>query len=314
MTASIPFNPTQTTNALGSFGVDWSGFIAGTAYADPSARYRLAGGLVASTETYPMWGGLAISEATPNTVYSQSSPAPIGALGTIISRATAIGSLGVAGSLTGFSVFDQNYAMINTPQSPVPLAASLMQVNFYRLGSNARIALPYNPALSLNGNIITQSLSWDFVNQQLTPYLAAWASEAITSATYTSSTGIIALTFGTAPFGASIGSGANGVYINLSGLTTSAWGRIGGQWHLPGDGNRFERHGGQRARGDRSGDDHHQWVDRHAGGGRRRRPGQGSRLRRRQFDGRCLQHRDRRCDVESQRICGSRADLTGTAI
>lgn len=222
MTASIPFNPTQTTNALGSFGVDWSGFIAGTAYADPSARYRLAGGLVASTETYPMWGGLAISEATPNTVYSQSSPAPISVLGTIISRATAIGSLGVAGSLTGFSVFDQNYAMINTPQSPVPLAASLMQVNFYRLGSNARIALPYNPALSLNGNIITQSLSWDFVNQQLTPYLAAWASEAITSATYTSSTGIIALTFGTAPFGASIGSGANGVYINLSGLTTSA--------------------------------------------------------------------------------------------
>ena len=39
---------------------------------------------------------------------------------------------GTAGSLTGFSVFDQAYGMINSPQSPVQLAATYMQVNFFR--------------------------------------------------------------------------------------------------------------------------------------------------------------------------------------
>jgi hypothetical protein len=44
----------------------------------------------------------------------------------------------------------------------------------------------------------------------------------VQSATYTSATGILSLTFASAPFGAGIGSTANGVYISISGLTTSA--------------------------------------------------------------------------------------------
>jgi len=58
------------------------------------------------------------------------------ALGGNVGRATALTG---SKALTGFSAFDQDYAMINTPQSPVPTSASFGQVNFYRLGSNARI-------------------------------------------------------------------------------------------------------------------------------------------------------------------------------
>ena len=185
MVATISFNPITTTNASGSFNIESTGYIQGNANDDPSARNWLSGGVLASTETLPMWGGVGISEAVPG-VAGQ----PLPQLGGYISRATQIGSAGSAGSLTGFSVFDQNYSAINTPQSPVPLLGSGQMVNFYRLGTNARIAVNCNPSLvSLDGGIITQQVSWDFVNQQLVPYYAAEGSIAITSGTWASTAG-----------------------------------------------------------------------------------------------------------------------------
>lgn len=188
MSGNISFNPQGTTNALGSFNVDTDGYIQGTALNDPSVRNELAGGTVALTETAPMWGGMAITENI--TVH------PGGKLGPKIGRATTITNL------TGFTVFDQDHSMINFPQSPVPQAPLGAMVNFYRLGSNARIAVACSPTLvDIEGNIISTSVSWDFANQRLEPYVSTtissgtYATAATVSAgTYTTATGAVTLT------------------------------------------------------------------------------------------------------------------------
>jgi len=154
--AEISINPSLTTNAAGSFNVQSLGFIQGMALDDPSVRNELAGGYLDAAETLPMWGGVAIEELIAAVTESR---------GPSIKRA-ADNTL-----LTGFSVFNQNHAAINTPQSPVPLTPSGMLVNFYRLGSGARIPLKIDPALvTLEGEIITTQVSWDFANQQIIAY------------------------------------------------------------------------------------------------------------------------------------------------
>ena len=80
----------------------------------------------------------------------------------MVNRATA------AANLTGFSVFDQNYAAVNTPQSPVPCVGSGGLVNFYRLGSGARVALAIDPTLiTLEGTPLRLRVQWDFTNQKI---------------------------------------------------------------------------------------------------------------------------------------------------
>jgi hypothetical protein len=167
MTAQISFNPVLTTNALGSFNVDSVGYIQGVMLDDPAVRYQLAGGILASSETLPMWGGVGISELVPG---GGSPPIPSDTLGTVVSRATTLAAH-TTGQLTGFSVFNQDNSMVTTPQSPVPLAGSGMSVHFLRLGSNARIVVKCDPALvSLKGSLITTQVSWDFTNQLLVAY------------------------------------------------------------------------------------------------------------------------------------------------
>jgi hypothetical protein len=171
------FNPYIQTTAAGMFNIESDGLVVGTAFPDPAARFALSGGWLATSETLPMFGGLAISEAIP-----QERP-PVTrvdtSLGGIITRATVNTSAGAAGSITGFSVFDQNYAAVNTPQSTVPTVGSGGLVNFYRLGSGARIALPIDPALVAgieNGTTpITGQVTWDLANLRI----AAFATNAL---------------------------------------------------------------------------------------------------------------------------------------
>jgi hypothetical protein len=188
----MQLNPYVQTNAPGMFTIESDGLIVGTAYPDPAARFALAGGWLAQTETLPMFGGVAISENVP-----QERP-PVTradvALGGIIARATAYTNL------TGFSVFDQNYAAVNSPQSPVPSVDKGGLVNFYRLGSGARVALAIDPTLiSLEGGLITAQVSWDFTNQKIIAFattalnvriLAIKASGCMVPV-YTSGTGFI---------------------------------------------------------------------------------------------------------------------------
>lgn len=221
---SITLNPIVTSNAAGLFGTTWQGLIQGTAFADPSARNALAGGVLAATETLPMWGGVGISENVP------ASPlVPAGTFGGAIKRATLLtGSV----ALTGFSVFDQNHSAINTPQSPVPLVGAGATMNLYRLGSGARIAVAADPVLaSLEGGIINAQVSWDFAQQRLIPYVAAYNANVITNAVWASTGGGQVTLTTTSAHGLSVGSvftisgfvptAYNGTFTALAGTTGS---------------------------------------------------------------------------------------------
>lgn len=162
MSAQVSFNPTITTNALGYFSVQSNGLVQGIANDDPAVRNELAGGTLSNAETIPMWGGVGIYEKIPTGNF--------GNFGGTVGRAAD------QGELTGFSVFNQAHAGITTPQSPVPLFPSNSTISFYRFGSGARIAVAVDPALvSLEGGLITQQVSWDFVNQKLVAYDAVAA-------------------------------------------------------------------------------------------------------------------------------------------
>ncbi len=175
---SITLNPTQTYNAGGFFNIETTGFIQGTALDDPATRYRLAGGPLAATETLPMWGGVGIVENVPLGGLASS-------MGGTIKRAltTAV--------LTGFSVFDQNHAMIISAGNPVPLASPGMLTNFYRIGSRARIVVQAASSLvSMEGNPINASVSWDTTNQRLIPY----STPTVSAGAYNNTTGAVTLT------------------------------------------------------------------------------------------------------------------------
>jgi hypothetical protein len=159
MVATLALNPVITTNAAGTFSVTLDGYIQGMAEDDPAVRYQLTGGQLASTETLPMFGGIPIGEYITNPANVDPS------LRTSIQRATS------TATCTGISVFNQDHAMINTPQSPVPQALSGMLVNLYRNGSNARISMAADPAMiaSLPTLIISPTaLYWDPVNYRVT--------------------------------------------------------------------------------------------------------------------------------------------------
>lgn len=181
---TISIDPNVTTNASGTFNVQSVGLIQGTAYPDPASRFYLAGGLLASAETLPMWGGVGIFENIPN---GAAALAPRVELGSYVGRATALTG---SKALNGFSVFDQAYGMINSPQSPVPLASGGGQVMYYRLGSRARIAVACAPGLiSLRGGPVGAQVSWDYAAQQLVPYAPAYNAVTITGAVWANTSG-----------------------------------------------------------------------------------------------------------------------------
>lgn len=225
MSASITFNPVITTNAAGSFNIESAGYVQGTALDQPSIRNTLAGGVLKSTETLPMWGGVGISE-----LIAGATGQPSEVLGSLITRATN-NTAHTTGQLTGFSVFDQNYSAINSPQSPVPLSGTNMQVNFYRLGSGARICVQADASLvSLEGGLITQQVSWDFVNQLLVPYVGTLT---VSSGTYNNTTGVVTLTM-SAPITFGPGDAVivssltgTGAYAGLDGTFTALAGTTG---------------------------------------------------------------------------------------
>lgn len=156
-TNSVAFNPNATTNAAGLFLTQATGLYGGTYIESPETFYKLAGGVLASSETLPMWGGIAIEETIPTGGFDVR--------GSQVTRAAD------QAHLTGFSVFNQNGAAINSPQSPVPVTLSGGQVNLFRLGSGAMLALPIDPALiSLDGGIITPQVSWDYMAQRIVAY------------------------------------------------------------------------------------------------------------------------------------------------
>lgn len=218
MTGNISINPMQTTNATGSFGVDWDGGFQGVAMPDPATRNALAHGLLDPSETLPMWGGRAVSE------YLGGVPG-----GAVKEFGSTITSPTTVGGITGFSTFDQAHAAIATPQSPVPLTYSGGDVMFYRLKSGARLWLPAALNLSVAGlaagaSVNTQ-VSWDFVGRQAVPYVAAYNANTPTAASYNGTTGYLTLTFSAAP---AVGAGN---WLGVSGYTATA-AQVNGAWQV----------------------------------------------------------------------------------
>lgn len=218
---SININPGITTNAAGLFSVTEDGLVQGTFFDDPVARYALAGGVLDPAETLPMWGGVGIYEHLPLSTAGASTAS--GTMGGYVGRATTL-TAAQTKTLTGFSMFNGGYNGIISPQSTVPLCSTGMGVNFFRLGSGARIAVQADATLvSLDGGIITPQVSWDFVNQRLVPYLGTLT---ISSGTYNNTTGDVVLTL-SAPAGFGVGDAivvssltGTGAYASLNGTYT----------------------------------------------------------------------------------------------
>lgn len=213
MANSISLQPMQTTNGLGSFFIQSEGLMQGTIFDDPAVRFYLSTGSLASTETLPMWGGVAITENISSTVPPT--------LGGSIARASTVANI------TGFSTYNQATSWIVTPQSEAPSASGGMTIPFFRLGSQARLAVACDPSLAatLQSGAINQQVSWDFNNQRLQAYDAATATISVTSLTAAYASGI--WTFAVVAAAPTL-VGAVGDAINISGVTGTGASLING--------------------------------------------------------------------------------------
>lgn len=211
MASNVSFDPYAMTVANGSFSIQSEGYIQGVYLDDPAIRNELAGGY--SSDTLPLWGGIAISE---DVALAESAG---GVLGGQIARSTS------NANITGFTVFNQAVSMLTSPNSPVPTAGTGRGVNFFRLGSGIRIPVACDPSLaSLRGGLITQQVSWDINNQVLQPFDSATSTVTISSITATFANGVY--TCAVVCAAASLVGGVGDV-INISGATNSGTGGAG---------------------------------------------------------------------------------------
>lgn len=173
--------PIQTTAGQGLFnGARSTGLIQGQAFPDPATRNALQSGIVSQNETKPFFGGLAVKAS----ISPISASGPNQVLGPVLERATS------NSAITGFSVFDQAYNLISDPSNPVGTAGSGQSMNFYALGSRARIAVACSPALvSLLGSQVNAQVSWDYNAQELVPYSGSYSNTVISGAVWASTSG-----------------------------------------------------------------------------------------------------------------------------
>lgn len=226
MVATLASAPFISTVGQGLFATpDAIGYVQGLEMPDPAVRFQRRTGVLAQSETLLMYGGVAIYEQVPGL-----SGGPISPMGPIVGRATSI--TGGSYPIRGFSVFTDAFGMVSTASSPVPLAQSGGQVNSYRLGSGARLAVACDPGLAaqLIGGDIGAAVTWDLVNQILIPYTGAIT---ISSGTYNATTGLVTLTLATAanlsPGDSVTVSGAtgSGSYASINGTFTAGAGTTG---------------------------------------------------------------------------------------
>jgi hypothetical protein len=157
----LTFNPYSTSQPQDSFLVQTQGYVQGAPYDDTVSRLWLEGGILATTETVVMWGGVPITELT-NTVGTGSD-----GLGNTIKRATS------QALVTGWSTNLQANSMVIVPGNSVPVAAVSNYVAYFRNGSQQRLAVQCDPALytavvTTPASIIAQALYWDVTNYRIT--------------------------------------------------------------------------------------------------------------------------------------------------
>lgn len=153
---SISFVPYTTTNITDSFQLLSDGFVQGTYQPSPPGQYYLEGGVVASTQSTPIYGGLPISLAVtaPGTGGVSSG---LGQAATVaVSEAT----------IDGWCVFNQASAGVITSSSNVPLYSAGQSINFVRVGSGLWVVLPVksDDVATIAGGASNQAIYWDFTN------------------------------------------------------------------------------------------------------------------------------------------------------
>jgi len=155
MSAQISLNPMATTNALGLFSTNSNGFTQGDAQDDPAVKFALAGGVLSTDATAPVWGGIPVQEFVPS---SNSN-----VLGSTLLQATT------SAIPQAIVVFNQGFGGITTPSSTAPLYSPGMSVNYYRFGSGARIPLALDPAsVTLEGDLISTTVYFNYTTNLLT--------------------------------------------------------------------------------------------------------------------------------------------------
>jgi hypothetical protein len=218
---AISVNPILTTNAAGGFSTQSTGFIQGMAFDEPAVRFQLSGGVLASTETLPLWGGVAVVESAQSSgTYQSSVKAADNPLGNLITRAVT------TAAITGFSVTNQTSANIITPQSNVPTAQPGQTANYFRFGSLAKIAVACDPVLAaaLQGGSVSTQVSWDFGLQKLISYEATTAANVFTAMSWASTAGGTVTATTTSNHGLTVGQ-----WFTVSGVTPSAY---NGTWQI----------------------------------------------------------------------------------
>ena len=157
--------------------------------------FNLSSGVLLNSETIPMWGGVGIYEDVPpaatfTDTLGGSLSTPI-ALGGGVGRANIIAYTNATSkSLAGFSVFDQGYNAVSDPMNTVPNVGSGQSLNWYALGSRARIAVAAAASLvALRGEALNTPVSWDPIAQELVPYAPVYLAGNITGATWASTSG-----------------------------------------------------------------------------------------------------------------------------
>jgi hypothetical protein len=158
MATGITINPALVTNAPNTFYSTSTGGVQGTIADNPvSLVGYLKSGIVSPSATVPMWGGEGVTISLP------TSGTEANEIDYVLTLATS------ETNLLGFTCYNQATAMIQSPQSPVPLAPSSGAINFFELGSGARIWVQCTStiATALEGGAINQAVYWDYTNQVL---------------------------------------------------------------------------------------------------------------------------------------------------
>lgn len=149
-----------TTNSQHSFQLQSDGFVAGTIVGKFPDRYSLEGGVVATGQTTPIYGGIPLA----NTVTAPSSSGGSSGLGESLTAAATTGA-----NINSWCVFDQASAGVISATSPAPLYYAGMSANYVRVGSGVWIALPINPTAvnTLAAASATTAIYWDFTNNRV---------------------------------------------------------------------------------------------------------------------------------------------------
>ena len=214
--ANTSFNPMLTSNFVGSFPLQSEGFVQGNMMPDPAYRYNITTGFLASTETLPMYGGVALQVNVAAAMTAGNAQIQGGS----VQRALT------TSAINAFSVGNQAYNGIITPgNQSAPSVGSGQSVQFLPLGSGGRLMVACSAALAAsitNGTTpINSQVSWDAQSSMLVPYAPAYAANTITGATWAS--GQITFTVSTSPVGVLTA----GDQIEVSGISPTGY---NGSW------------------------------------------------------------------------------------